>query len=376
MPGTPLSIAHFVPSFGFGGAERIAVTISNSLKDQGHAVRMIAPRGGAAEKGMQTELDGEIEGPLAKTPDHATRGDAARCALDGALRMRNADVIHAHLPWPDRIGMTLCARGRRPCVITFQLLPEKIESKGPDLLFGGGTRQDRLLSLSDKVAPLVLVGLTRADCAMLREAFPGTTVEQVANAPLPVVNGEPRTLPFGPGLKIVAVGRLNEQKGFDDLLRALAREPMKSRAWTLCVIGEGEERKPLEKLVDELGLSERVHLVGALPAAQLMPQADLFVTSSRYEGMPLVLLEALRAGLPVAASSIPAHREVLEGIESALMPESHDEWSAFLARFLDDRALLDDLARAAKTRAERYTVAGQVSAYTKIYERLLRSKAR
>ncbi|NJO22308.1 MAG: glycosyltransferase family 4 protein [Sphingomonadales bacterium] len=63
------------------------------------------------------------------------------------------------------------------------------------------------------------------------------------------------------------------------------------------------KQRVLETLIAELGLSERVHLVGALPAAALMPQADLFVTSSRYEGMPLVLLEALRAGLPVAASS-------------------------------------------------------------------------
>jgi glycosyltransferase involved in cell wall biosynthesis len=376
MSGTALSIAHFVPSFGFGGAERIAVTISNTLKERGHSVRMIAPRGGAAERGMQKELDGEVEGPLASTPDHATRGDAARCALDGAIRMRHADVIHAHLPWPDRIGMTLCARGRRPCVLTFQLLPEKIASRGPDLLFGGGTRQDRLLSLAERVAPLVLVGLTRADCAMLREAFPGTTVEQVANAPLPVVMGEPRTLPFGPGLRMLAVGRLDAQKGFDDLFRALAREPMQSQAWSLCVIGEGEERKPLEKLIGELGLGERVKLVGALPAAQLMPQAELFVTSSRYEGMPLVLLEALRAGLPVVASSIPAHREVLEGMESALLPESHEEWSAVFARFTENRGLLDELSRAAKTRAEHYTVAGQVSAYSAIYERLVRSKER
>src|SRR5687768_12337210 len=118
MSERPLSIAHFVPSFGFGGAERIAVTISNTLKKEGHSVRMIAPRGGAAERGMLRELDGEIEGALAHTPDHATRGDAARCALDGAIRTRHADVVHAHLPWPDRIGMTLCARGRRPLVMT------------------------------------------------------------------------------------------------------------------------------------------------------------------------------------------------------------------------------------------------------------------
>ena len=58
------------------------------------------------------------------------------------------------------------------------------------------------------------------------------------------------------------------------------------------------------------------------------------------------------------------------------MPESPGAWSSFLARLADDRALLGELAKAAKARAERYTVANQVRAYSAIYERLLRSKAR
>lgn len=103
--------------------------------------------------------------------------------------------------------------------------------------------------------------------------------------------------------KIIAVGRLSRQKGFDLLIEAMA---LLEEAFVLEILGDGEERGNLERQIMELGLEKRVTL---LPFQQnpykFMRQSDLLVLSSRYEGLPNVLLEAGICGLPVVAMDTP-----------------------------------------------------------------------
>jgi glycosyltransferase involved in cell wall biosynthesis len=115
------------------------------------------------------------------------------------------------------------------------------------------------------------------------------------------------------GPVIVAAGRLTPQKDFATLLRAFALLP--DAGAKLVIYGEGPLRSELESLVAGLGLSGRVSLpgfVGDLPAE--IAASDLFVLSSRWEGLPGVLLEALAVGTPVVATDCPTGPdEILEG---------------------------------------------------------------
>lgn len=114
----------------------------------------------------------------------------------------------------------------------------------------------------------------------------------------------------------VAAGRLQPQKDFPTLLRAFARV-VESRPARLVVLGEGPERARLEALVSELGLGDSVELPGATsnPYA-FMARAVAFVLSSRWEGLPTVLVEALSCGVPVIATDCPSGpREILAGGE-------------------------------------------------------------
>lgn len=121
---------------------------------------------------------------------------------------------------------------------------------------------------------------------------------------------------------LLAAGRLHPQKGFDVLLKAfrsvVARTPCR-----LIIMGEGEERAALESLARELGVADQVSLLGFVknPYA-MMAKADAFVLSSRWEGLPTVLIEAMATGVPVVSTNCPSGPDeiLVDGKYGLLVP--------------------------------------------------------
>jgi glycosyltransferase involved in cell wall biosynthesis len=149
---------------------------------------------------------------------------------------------------------------------------------------------------------------------------------------------------------IVAVGLLRAQKAFDVLIRAHAQARTRARH-RLLIIGEGAERHRLDALVAELGVADTVELPGFRSNPyQAMRSASALCLSSRYEGMPTVLVEALLLGCPVIATDCAEGvRAVLEdGAHGALVPVGDVEALAeALVRHLDDPGALKAKATAA-----------------------------
>ena len=113
---------------------------------------------------------------------------------------------------------------------------------------------------------------------------------------------------------IMGIGRLAKQKDFPTLIKAFALVN-KKRDCRLMILGEGKERRALEQLIEELGISDSVSLYGFCPNPfALLKKASLFVLSSAWEGLPNVLIEAMALGIPlVAADCKSGPREILDG---------------------------------------------------------------
>ena len=178
------------------------------------------------------------------------------------------------------------------------------------------------------------------------------------------------------GYRVIAIGRLEAQKGFDLLLRAFAQSAQEHPGWTLMIIGDGSERDQLRVLAGALQIGDRVSWERAVKEPQEeMRRSDLFVLSSRYEGFPLVLLEAMACGLPVISFDCPSGpREIIHDGEDGLLvpPNEIDALAAAMSRLMsseDERKRLGDRAVGI---VDRFGLAKIADMWTTVFEQALR----
>ena len=164
---------------------------------------------------------------------------------------------------------------------------------------------------------------------------------------------------------MVGIGRLTPQKDFASLLRSF-QLVRKERDCRLVILGEGPERDALLHLADELGIREHVDLPGFVPNPYaVLARAQAFVLSSRWEGLPTVLIEAMALGVPLVAADCPSGpREILQdGAFGELVPVGDVE---AMARAIVAALHQDPDAARGAARAEPYLFATAARTYLKL----------
>jgi len=175
------------------------------------------------------------------------------------------------------------------------------------------------------------------------------------------------------GFTLGSIGRLSPEKGYNYLIEALDRLVKDGLDARLVIIGEGGERGSLERLASELGIADRVLLPGYRDGAKrYLPLFNVFVLSSLTEGLPITLLEAMRAGTPVAATRVGGIPDVLGEAGILVQPESPVALAEAIGRIQGNEALASRLSAAARRAFEdRYSSATMAAGYLNVYQSLL-----
>jgi glycosyltransferase involved in cell wall biosynthesis len=194
----------------------------------------------------------------------------------------------------------------------------------------------------------------------------GTRVDCIPNsAPAAgTLRADPRAM------VVVAAGRLNTRKAFDRLLRAWARVARDWPDWRLDIFGTGPERDALRALAAELGIGASARLRGhSARMPEELAKASVFAMTSRREGFPMVLLEAMSVGLPVVSYDCPTGpRDIVsDGVDGYIVPDGDTETlGAVLERLMGDEERRRALGAAAVKKVARY----QLGPITDRWERL------
>jgi glycosyltransferase involved in cell wall biosynthesis len=288
-------VAFVLPSYAGGGAERVVLQLLAAL-DPALAQRSLIV------------LD--AQGPLARDVDvgvdvvdlRAARLRQALPALLGALRRLRPDVVFstfAHLNVALLAARPLLPHGMKIVVRDANIASASLGRAPYGRVIAAGVRllypkADRVLCTSNRMMRDFTenFGVPRERMTLLQNPVDERTIRQRAAAPA----REP-----GAGARLVAAGRLTEQKGFDRLLEWFAALPADAH---LIIIGEGRDRVRLGDSARRLGLDARVRFTGFLANPwEHMAGADAFLLPSRWEGLPNVALEALACGTPVIATT-------------------------------------------------------------------------
>jgi glycosyltransferase involved in cell wall biosynthesis len=365
-------VLHLHKISGVGGSERHLLTLLPALRARGVDARFLGldvPGSDAPRFYAELDAAGVPHAHLRCTVDVDPRLAAG---VVRAVRADAPDLLHTHLVHADVYGSAASAALRLPLVSTrhnddrYLLGPFRFIDRA------FATRARRLVAISDAVRRfLVAAGHAEEKLVTIHyglDALPDTPSERT-----PAEVGIPEGAPL-----LLAVGRLTAQKDHPTLLRAFARARTRHPEAVLAILGIGPLETETRVLVRELGLEGAVFLPGRLEIRDWLERADVFVHSSRWEGFGLVLLEAMLAGLPVAATRVSAVPEVVADGETGLLVEPGD--AAGLARALDELLSEPESARAlgdaGRQRArELFSVARMTAQTIALYERCARVRA-
>lgn len=330
------------PSHARGGAEEYLLTIGIAARHRGWSVDAACPltsqteslREDFAQIGAHYHRASIAEDPSLKMPGwrgHLVRmGETTRILL--AVR---PDVVHLTLPWMtfSLASILACALLHIPTVVVFQLAPFNVSLP---------VRQQRLYAWA-RSRRQHWVAVSESNRGVLATVFhvPREHIRRIYNGarlPEPADRQQRRTLHrtavlkelglVDPTLLILTVGRLNAQKGYDDLIPAipyvLQEFPQARFVW----VGDGEDRSVLQDRLRSYGISNSVLMLGyRRDVSRLLSAADLFVFPSHFEGLPFALVEAVAHGTPVVAADASSIPEVISNGVHGVLFRSADSCS-------------------------------------------------
>jgi glycosyltransferase involved in cell wall biosynthesis len=359
------SIVHVLSSYGVGGQERVALDLAIGQRQRGHDVAVLS---------LAPEPDGAMVEEF-RAHDIPTLRVAKRDGFDPtlvgrllrALRSRAAEVVHTHNPLPLIYGAPAARLAGAAAIHTKH-------GANP------GGRAQRLLrrAAAQLTHAFVAVSATTAEQAIALRDMPPVRLHTIPNGiqldryhPDAEARAAARVeLGLGDGWVVGTVGRLDDYKNQALLVRAMA--PHLSSRVRLVIVGDGPARGEVEAAIAALPEPRWVVMTGRrMDVPKLMPAFDTFALSSRTEGLPLVVPEAMAVGLPIVTTAVGGLPAVVDdGQTGMLVPIDEAMLAAALGRLIADPARARAMGRRGREVAlERYSAERMVDAYLAVYAR-------
>ena len=309
-----MKLALFTVSLAVGGAERVLTTLANRFATRGHLIQMVLMK-------PQGELRRELCPEVRIVDLNTYRAIRTVLPLARYLRRERPDALLSTLSQPNLVAILARRLARVPTRLVVR------EASTPTREFGMAVKP------KDRIVPALIARMYRQSDAIVAVSrgvqydlmrltgLPESRIPCIYN---PVITerllrlrDEPLQHPWfeaGAPPVVLAVGRLTPAKDYPTLLRAFAKARQRHPA-RLLILGEGELRADLWRLTQALGITDSVAMPGYEPNPfAYMRRARVFVLSSRYEGLPNALIQAMACGCPVVSTDCPSGpREILNG---------------------------------------------------------------
>lgn len=278
------------------------------------------------------------------------------------IREIDPDIVHANLssPWSCQYAIAAAGPLRGPRVVAvYQLVVPPISGRQRFAKRLTARLVDRHVGVGEQTSREVqeLLGLEHGSVSTIHNGVPDQE-----HHPLPRPRGGPL---------VGAIGRLEVQKGFDTLIRAVAQ----IEGATLVLTGDGSQRSSLERLASSLGVADRIVWTGWSDDPRgYFPSLDVVALPSRFEGFPLVALEALLASSAVVASDVGSVAEVVRDGETGLLvpPEDPRALAGAIRSLLADEQLRRRLgAQGRQLVLRRFTDVHMARGFESLYDELL-----
>lgn len=337
-------ILFLISSLRSGGAERVAVNLANAWVERGDQVIIVATYSKKEESFYTLPKNIELH-YLADLIDNENRKGFLQqvnrlLALRRLIKTTQPDLVLSFLSNVNIAALIAAHWTKYPVIVSERAYPPMMPL---------GTFYEKLRKWIYPYAASIVMQTSMGQQWVIDNVPLGRSTVIPNSVVYPLVAFEPK-LPVESIVSqdrkvLLAVGRLDEQKGFDYLLLAFAKLAKEHQNWDLIILGEGPIRQSLISQIQALELESRVHLLGrAGNVGDWYQRADLYVMSSRFEGFPNTLLEAMAHGCAVVSYDCDTGpRDIIQHEKNGLLVSPVGDVSA-LALALD-RLMRNDAAR-------------------------------
>jgi glycosyltransferase involved in cell wall biosynthesis len=342
-----MHIVQIIDSLDWGGAQKLQVIFANEVRSKDVILTIISLQDNDSSTSIHADLSA-AGAELIFLPARRILNTKRLQRIYQIIRHRKVDLIHTHLTFANILGALVGWLTNTPVIST--LHSERFDHIDPrwqrmeEWALRNGTR--KVIAVGQSVITGHQGRLGAKEMLLVPNAVPefsAITLEKKKSIRRELVAESESIL-------LISVGRLSPPKGYFDLLSAFKRVARKHPNTHLMIVGGGDLFADLSAEIDSCGMVGRVHLLGQRnDVPELLMASDIYVSASHWEGLPIVILEALAAGLPIVATEVGDIPEVVVAGTGILVPSrSPYQLAATINSLISDPAKTKQLGDNAK----------------------------